>query len=202
MAAITDRPGGANATNACRAPRYVLPTSQGTRPSISVTGAPSQTVLTLTRHPRRSLDHPIQVADAIPQGRHELRHVGFALQTPKALRGFEHRRGGHRTRRVLTIRQRVCFDVFMRTTVEFPPDLFRKAKARAAARGESLKTLLTRAVAVEIGRGREGSSDHRVTLPLFGDPSGPAVDVDAADLARALADEDVVLVRPRRRRRR
>jgi hypothetical protein len=102
----------------------------------------------------------------------------------------------------LTIAASVCFDVFMRTTVDFPPDLFRKAKARAAARGESLKTLLTRAVAAEVGRGRDGSSDHRVTLPLFGDPSGPTVDLDAADLARALADEDVARLRPQRRRRR
>jgi hypothetical protein len=101
----------------------------------------------------------------------------------------------------LTIAAAVCFDVFMRTTVDFPSDLFRRAKARAAARGESLKTLLTRAVAAEVGRARDRSSDHRMTLPLFGDPRGPVVDVEAADLARALADEDVARTRPRRPRR-
>ena len=90
----------------------------------------------------------------------------------------------------------------MRTTVDFPPDLFRKAKARAASRGESLKTLLTRAVATEIGRDRDRSAGQRMRLPLFGDPAGPAVDVDASELARVLADEDVVRVRPRRHRRR
>src|SRR2546423_11622465 len=47
-----------------------------------------------------------------------------------------------------------CFYAFMRTTVDFPGDLVRRAKARAAARGESLKTLLTRAVASEVGQER------------------------------------------------
>jgi len=90
----------------------------------------------------------------------------------------------------------------MRTTVDFQPDLFRKAKARATSRGESLKTLLTRAVVAEIGRDRDRSTHQRMRLPLFGDSAGPAVDVDASDLARVLADEDVVRVRPRRHRRR
>jgi hypothetical protein len=90
----------------------------------------------------------------------------------------------------------------MRTTVDFPPDLFRKAKARAVSRGESLKTLLTRAVAAEIGRDCDRSTHQRVRLPLFGDPAGPALDVDASQVARVLADEDVVRVRPRQHRRR
>ena len=89
----------------------------------------------------------------------------------------------------------------MRTTVDFPPNLFRKAKARAAARGESLKTLLTRAVAAEVGQESDRLSHQRMRLPLFGDAGGPAVDVDASDLARVLADEDAVRVRARRRRR-
>ena len=47
MPAITDRPGGANATKACRDPGMCSQQVR-VRPSISVTGAPSQTVLTLT----------------------------------------------------------------------------------------------------------------------------------------------------------
>jgi hypothetical protein len=79
----------------------------------------------------------------------------------------------------------------MRTTVELPPDLMRAAKARSAERGESLKTLLTRAVAAELElhatkRGRNA----RVTLPLFGDPAGPRVRPSNADLERAVADAD------------
>jgi hypothetical protein len=90
----------------------------------------------------------------------------------------------------------------MRTTVDLPPDLFRKAKARAASRGESLKTLLARAVASDVGRDRGGPSHQRVILPLFGDQAGPPVDLDASDVARALADEDAVRARARPHRRR
>lgn len=96
----------------------------------------------------------------------------------------------------------MCFYAFMRTSVDFPPELFRKAKARAAARGESLKTLLTRAVAAEVGSDPDRRSHQRVTLPLFGDSAGPRVDLAVSDLARVLADEDVARVRPRRGRRR
>ena len=80
----------------------------------------------------------------------------------------------------------------MRTTVELPPELMRAAKARSAESGESLKTLLTRAVAAElqtqaIRRGQK----MRVALPLFGTPAGPRVRPSNADLERALADADV-----------
>ena len=88
----------------------------------------------------------------------------------------------------------------MRTTIDFPSDLFRKAKAQAAARGESLKTLLTRAVAAEVGRDRHSAAQGRMTLPLFGDPKGRPVDLRASDLARALADEDALRIGRRRRR--
>ena len=83
----------------------------------------------------------------------------------------------------------------MRTTVELPPELFRKAKARAAARGESLKTLLTRAVAAEVGQARETTPKGRMVLPTFGDPKGPKVKLSGRDIARILADEDVALAR-------
>lgn len=87
----------------------------------------------------------------------------------------------------------------MRTTVELPPALLRKAKMRAAARGESLKTLLTRAVAAELGQGYQDTRRRRVEFPLFGDPSGPLVDLGGLDLARALADDDAALAGRRRR---
>ena len=91
----------------------------------------------------------------------------------------------------------------MRTTIELPPELFRRAKARAAERGETLKTLLTRAIATELGpaHGRP-TARGRVGLPLFGDPGGPTVHLSAADLERELAHEDVLHVGRRGRRRR
>jgi hypothetical protein len=79
----------------------------------------------------------------------------------------------------------------MRTTVELPPDLMRAAKARSAESGESLKALLTRAVAAELGNEPSRSAARaRVTLPLFGAASGPRARPSSADLERALADAD------------
>jgi hypothetical protein len=79
----------------------------------------------------------------------------------------------------------------MRTTVELPPELMRAAKARSAESGESLKTLLTRAVAVELQTHviRHGHR-KRVSLPLFGAPDEPRVRPSNADLERALAEAD------------
>jgi len=80
----------------------------------------------------------------------------------------------------------------MRTTVELPPDLMRAAKARSAESGESLKTLLTRAVAAELDTHvARRNPNARVVLPLFGAAAGPRVRLSNADLERALADADV-----------
>ncbi len=93
----------------------------------------------------------------------------------------------------------------MRTTVELPPALLRAAKARSAERGESLKSLFTRALETELGeRAATPGQARRVSLPLFGAAPGPLVRVTNADLERALADEDTrrTGTRPRRRARR
>ncbi len=89
----------------------------------------------------------------------------------------------------------------MRTTVEIPPDLMRAAKARAAESGESLKSLLTRAVAaeLELAPGRRGAA-ARVRLPLFGS-AGPPVQVSSADLERALAGSEPIESSTKRERR-
>ncbi len=86
----------------------------------------------------------------------------------------------------------------MRTTVELPPALLRSAKARSAERGESLKALLTRAVAVELGGQTPASGRRvRVALPLFGRNRGPRANPSNADLERALADADARHSAPR-----
>ena len=79
----------------------------------------------------------------------------------------------------------------MRTTIDLPPILMRAAKARAAERGESLKDLVNRAVAHEIGvpvtpKGKSG----RVTLPLIARDASPSVLVTNEDIADAFDDED------------
>jgi len=73
-----------------------------------------------------------------------------------------------------------------------PPTLMRAAKARAAEQGESLKDLVTRAVARELGlpataKGKAG----RVTLPLIARDATPAILVTNEDIADAFDAEDV-----------
>ena len=69
--------------------------------------------------------------------------------------------------------------------------LMRAAKARAAEHGESLKDLVNRAVAHELGvsatpKGKSG----RVTLPLIARDATPTVLVTSEDIADALDAED------------
>jgi len=80
----------------------------------------------------------------------------------------------------------------MRTTIDMPPTLIRAAKARAAEQGESLKDLVNRAVAHEVGipatpRGKAG----RVTLPLIARDATPTILVSNEDIEDAFDAEDV-----------
>jgi len=80
----------------------------------------------------------------------------------------------------------------MRTTIDMPPTLMRAAKARAAEQGESLKDLVNRAVAHEVGvpatpKGKAG----RVTLPLIARDATPAILVTNEDIEDAFDAEDV-----------
>jgi hypothetical protein len=96
----------------------------------------------------------------------------------------------------LTASCSVWFYAFMRTTVELPPELMRQAKAHAASKGESLKALLTRAVSAELGRSLHSrGSAVRVRLPLFGSSKRRPAKVSAADIARALVQDDVAMTR-------
>jgi hypothetical protein len=80
----------------------------------------------------------------------------------------------------------------MRTTIDMPPTLMRAAKARAAEQGESLKDLVNRAVAHEVGlpatpKGKAG----RVSLPLIARDATSAALVTNEDIADAFDAEDV-----------
>jgi hypothetical protein len=80
----------------------------------------------------------------------------------------------------------------MRTTIDMPDGLMRAAKARAAEHGESLKDLMNRALAHELGlpsgaRRKTG----RVTLPLIAGDATPSVLVTNDDIAAALEAEDI-----------
>ena len=80
----------------------------------------------------------------------------------------------------------------MRTTIDMPDALMRAAKARAAEHGESLKDLVNRAVAHELGLPSvPKQKTGRVTLPLIARDAAPAVLVTSDDIADALDAEDV-----------
>jgi hypothetical protein len=78
----------------------------------------------------------------------------------------------------------------MRTTVEMPAELMHAAKVKAAERGETLKDLVTRAVAHELRVPVRSARAGRVSLPLIGREASPAVDVTNADIEAALDAED------------
>jgi hypothetical protein len=73
-----------------------------------------------------------------------------------------------------------------------PDALMRAAKARAADRGESLKDLMNRALAHELGLPSVPKrKTGRVTLPLIARDAAPAVLVTNDDIATALEAEDI-----------
>ena len=45
-------------------------------------------------------------------------------------------------------------------------------------------------MAAELGQGNETTTRRRVEFPLFGDPTGPPVDLSGLDLAKALAADE------------
>jgi hypothetical protein len=81
----------------------------------------------------------------------------------------------------------------MRTTIDLPPELFRRAKAHAATRGESLKQVFARAIAAEVGGGARPSArrDEPVSLPLIRTRGRAPRPFTAAELERRLAEDDV-----------
>lgn len=72
----------------------------------------------------------------------------------------------------------------MKATVDLPGDLFRRAKALAALRGDSFKNLVARAIETEIG-GRNpaetGQSARRARLPLIRLRGGRKLDLTGFD---------------------
>jgi hypothetical protein len=79
----------------------------------------------------------------------------------------------------------------MRTTVDMPAELMQAAKVRAAERGETLKDLVTRAVAQELRVPARPARAGRVSLPLIGREASPSANVTNADIEAALEAEDI-----------
>jgi hypothetical protein len=79
----------------------------------------------------------------------------------------------------------------MRTTVDMPAELMQAAKVKAAERGETLKDLVTRAVATELRVSAGPARTGRLSLPLIGREASPEVSVTNADIEAALNAEDI-----------
>ena len=80
----------------------------------------------------------------------------------------------------------------MRTTIDMPDTLMRAAKARAAEHGESLKDLVNRALAHELGlQSVLKRKTGRAALPLIARDATPAILVTNDDIANALDAKDV-----------
>lgn len=78
----------------------------------------------------------------------------------------------------------------MRTTVELPVELLRAAKSEAAARGESLKDFLARAVTHELSTVPSAGHHTRVRLPLVASTKPGTVDLTNAGIEAVFAAED------------
>lgn len=79
----------------------------------------------------------------------------------------------------------------MRTTIDMPDDLMQAAKVKAAEHGESLKDLVSRAVAHEVSVPARPRKSGRVSLPLVGREGEPAIAVSSDDIQAAFDAEDV-----------
>lgn len=79
----------------------------------------------------------------------------------------------------------------MRTTLDLPDALLRRAKIAAVERGTTLRELVSAALSKELGLPPEGpSAQRRATFPIFGSVSPGSLNLSGADLDEAEAQED------------
>jgi hypothetical protein len=79
----------------------------------------------------------------------------------------------------------------MRTTVEIPDHLLRRAKAAAALEGKSLRAFLTKAVKHELERSAEKKIVRKkVSLPLIPSKRPGTLQLSSEDIANILDKED------------
>jgi len=85
----------------------------------------------------------------------------------------------------------------MRTTIDFPDDLFREVKARAALDGLKLKDLITRYVEQGLRKSALPSARHRSELPVARQATGRTLpSLTNADIQRILDEEETAGGRP------
>lgn len=78
----------------------------------------------------------------------------------------------------------------MRTTLDLPGELLRRAEAEAMERGIALDELVKQALTVELGRSPEPSPRNRARFPLFSSHQPGSLDLSNADIAESENAED------------
>lgn len=78
----------------------------------------------------------------------------------------------------------------MKTTLEIPDDLFRRTKAVAALRGETLKEFITEALEAHLEESDSGSSSLRGWRSVFGHARPEEVEAVDAIIAEELEGID------------
>ena len=79
----------------------------------------------------------------------------------------------------------------MRTTVDLPDSLFRKAKAIASLKGLTLKQFITGAIERELSADNVPLKKRRITLPLIPSKRPGSVVLSGEMISRILDQEDV-----------
>jgi hypothetical protein len=81
--------------------------------------------------------------------------------------------------------------VFMRTTLDLPDDLLKRAKIAAVERGTTLRQFVGEALERELRERGAGPRRRRVRFPIFDSRSPGALRLTNARIAALEADEDV-----------
>ncbi|MDP6037751.1 MAG: hypothetical protein QGG64_04315 [Candidatus Latescibacteria bacterium] len=80
----------------------------------------------------------------------------------------------------------------MRTTIDIPDHLFRRAKAVASLAGKTLKVFVTEALEAQVeAAGGLGASPKRTRLPLVRSKAPGSVKLDEQTVAEVLEAEDI-----------
>ena len=81
----------------------------------------------------------------------------------------------------------------MRTSIDLPDDLLRRAKITAVERGTTLRELVELALSSELGLRARADHDERrrAEFPVFPSLAPETMDVSARDLREFETDEDV-----------
>jgi hypothetical protein len=79
----------------------------------------------------------------------------------------------------------------MRTTIDLPDQVFRKAKAVASLEGVPLKQFITRAIEHELEAGTPSLNPKRVSLPIVRSKHPGSVRVTPERIASLLEAEDL-----------